>query len=776
MNVTVPIYVEEMRVKDTAAVVYRIRPLFFTGPEERDQNLNRAVTKLAKSLRREFDRLGSAADHRELSSYTFCPDIEEHLLKLEFEIGKRRVISRLLVVVFENLGRKVAFTPTVPDLWFEIARREKLYDRTAEVLNRHFREQEKNLARELTEEELSVQGGAWVTTLELDMHPPMTFTQTDGSRFAVLGGAQPLSGAAELRAVGRCLDWLYPDDLDRAIRREPELADLTRFLKGSERRPVLLVGPRSVGKTALVHEYVYRRVSKKRSQYSEKKNVWLLSPQRLISGMIYVGQWENRLLAILDRAREQDHVLYFDDLLGLFYAGVTRDSNLSAADVIKPHLEKREFRMLGEITPEAFRILQERDRGFADRFQVVHVHEPDERNTLQILMSFTRELERSHRCRFDFDVLTEVIGIHRRYVRDEAFPGKAAHFLRRLATKHRNNNISRDSALDEFHAKSGLSLSFLNDRAKLERGEVIEALSREVVGQAAALAAAVDVVCVAKARLNDTSRPLGSFLFLGPTGVGKTQAAKSLASYLFGNAEKILRFDMNEYVSPASVARLVGTFDQPEGLLTSAVRRQPFSVVLFDEIEKADREVFDLLLQVMGDGRLTDALGYTADFTNTILILTSNLGVREASSNLGFRESHSREGSIYHRAAERFFKPEFFNRLDRIVPFERLRRKDVQSIARNLIQDVFAREGLLRRRVIPHGCPISTGIQGRAQRSKPAYWSAVVLRPDRCREDGACKGDLSLLLRPRRAWREIDPARHERVQRACGRRTADRQP
>src|SRR5262249_42203018 len=161
---------------------------------------------------------------------------------------------------------------------------------------------------------------------------------------------------------------------------------------------------------------------------------------------------------------------------------------------------------------------------------------------------------------------------------------------------------------------SGLSVSFLDPRVKLERPSVIEALGREVIGQDAALQAAADVVCTAKARLNDPGRPLASFLFLGPTGVGKTQCAKSLAAYLFGDAERILRFDMNEFVSPSATARLVGTFHQPEGLLTSAVRRQPFAVVLLDEIEKAHPDVFDLLLQVMGEGRLTDALGRTVDF------------------------------------------------------------------------------------------------------------------------------------------------------------------
>jgi ATP-dependent Clp protease ATP-binding subunit ClpA len=701
VKITVPIIIQKQPQQGIAPSLHILRPLFHPYIEARGEDLNRAMTKLAKELRRECDRLSREMRHDELARYSFSPDLEDHFFKFQLEMADRRAKCNFLVVAFKSLDRKIAFTPSVPDLWFEVLRGETLADRAAEVLTNHFRQKEKRDGREaLRPEALSVEGKAWVTTLEISINLPSLAQPPKQDLFALLGGGEKMYGADELDKTGRCLDYLYPDDLSRAIFREEEVAELTAILQGLDRRPVMVTGKRLAGKTAIIHEYVYRRVEQRHSKFSSKSKVWLLSPQRLISGMSYVGQWENRLLAILKEAKEQNHILYFDDLLGLYQAGQTSNSTLSAADVLKPYVEKRQVRVLGEITPEAFRVLQERDRNFADMFHLLNVKETSEDKTFRILLRLMRQLEHQHHVSFSTEVFPTVMDLQRRYGRDAAFPGKAALFLQQLAVKFRNEKVSREDVLKQFYAKSGLSLTFLNDQTKLARQEVMDAISKEVIGQNAAIEACADVISIAKARLNDTERPLASFLFLGTTGVGKTQCAKSLANYLFGDAEKLLRFDMNEYSSAYSVARLVGTFNQPEGLLTSAVQRQPFSIVLLDEIEKAHPDVFNLLLQVMGDGRLTDALGRTVDFTNSIIILTSNLGVREAGKNLGFRNLKERESHIYIQAAEKFFKPEFFNRLDRIVPFERLTREDVNRIAQGLIQNIFAREGLMRRKCV----------------------------------------------------------------------------
>jgi len=699
MKVTVPIYIEQQQESGQPAS-YFIRPLFFDEPVARDEELQGAIGKFVKAMRRELDEAGKKMWQSDLAAYSFAPEPDDQLLSFNLDLKTRKAACRMLFVTFNSLNRRIAFSPNLPQLWFEIERGETLQSRAAEVLTQFFRGKNRRDNQNVPKpEDVSISGKAWASAVEIETNPPIVARTRQEEMRAQLDGAEALDGEAELRQVGRCLDWLYPDELNRVVAREREVAELTRLLNADDRRPVLLSGRRLVGKTALVEEYVYRAVANRESQFSNENNLWLIAPQRLISGMSYVGQWENRLTAILKEAKARDHILYFDDLIGLFKAGVSRDANLNVAQVMKPYIERREVRALGEITPEAWRVLRERDRGFADLFHLLPVPEPDESETVEMLLGLIRRLEAQHRCVFGLEVLPAVLDLQRRYARDTAFPGKAAAFLRQLAIKHRGMRIGRHHVIEEFQAKSGLAWWMLIESQRLSRDDVIGHMQRAIIGQKAALEACADCVAVAEARLNDPDRPLASLLFLGPTGVGKTQCAKALAELLFGSEERLVRFDMNEFVSPDAVARLTGAFDQPEGLLTSALRRQPFSVVLLDEIEKANRDVFNLLLQVMGDGRLTDALGRTADFTNAILILTSNLGVKEASSDLGFQSPRSL-ASVYVQAAEKFFSPEFFNRLDRVVPFDRLSRRDIGRIAYNLINQIFRREGLARRKTV----------------------------------------------------------------------------
>lgn len=713
MRFRVPIIVTQ------SGPAYSARPLFFDAPRRSDDKLQRLLAKLAQEIVRTIEAAARQDRQDEAARWAFAPTATSHRHPIEIELRRRTVKGKFLFVAFQHLGRRIAFTPSVPDLWFEVGRGEALEVRAKAALDEYWRKVEREADDPETVDPVAdaLDGKAWVETIEVSAQVPSVLPPPKPFSFLMLGGGESVpDGAAELRRVGRCLDSLYPDDLDRAVRREAEADELQRLLDSPDRRPVLLVGPRLVGKTAIVHEAVFRRVAERKTTHARRSAVWLLSPQRLISGMSYVGQWEGRLLAILRHARKRDHVLYFDDLVGLFQAGVTSQSSLGVADVLKPHLEDREVRVLGEIAPEGLQILRERDRGFADQFHIVPVRESTDAETLRTLVAVQRRLEGKNGCRFGLDVLPAVVDTARRYDRAAAFPGKAAAVLERLAAKSSAENveeqpvaasadpfakwpaISRDDVLADVAARSGLSLAFLDPNRRLDRDDVRNQLATQVVGQPAAAEALADVVSIAKARLNDPGRPLAAFLFLGPTGVGKTESAKAVARVLFGDADRLIRFDLNEFNQSGAAAKLVGTFARPEGLLTAAVRRRPFAVILLDEVEKADPEVFDVLLQVLGEGRLTDALGRTADFTNAVVILTSNLGVREAEGRLGFGAAD--DGGAFVRAAERFFRPEFFNRLDRVIPFARLSRPDLAAIARRLVDGVLARSGFAQRNCV----------------------------------------------------------------------------
>jgi ATP-dependent Clp protease ATP-binding subunit ClpA len=714
MNIEIPVLVEPDAQADNrpeGGSVYRVRPLFFDVPDATDRTLATALSRLAERLEKMLSDLGRDGDHRSLAAWTYSPEVELHQLELLLDLRNEVFRGHFPVVTFRQLDRTLAFSPRLDDVWFEMPqpghpRSDQLIDHATEVYTRWFRQALKRRDEEAVRSVLARfqnKKKPWITLLEVAVTTRMTRGKPAANPFALMDGSEVGTGAEELDVVGRCLDSLYPDGLARAVCRDSLVAELQRLLHADDQRPVLLVGPSMVGKTALVHEYVWRRAARRAEMFESRvanpdENVWLLAPQRLISGMSYVGQWENRLLAILNEANKRKHILYFNDLPGLHYAGITSQSTLSVADVLKPYVERREVRMLAETTPEQLRVFRERDRSFADLFQVLQIEQPGEEETLRILINVARSLEARHGVRFALDVLPSVLELSRCWQPDAAFPGKAAVWLNRLAVKHQSAPAGRDNVLEELHATSGLQVNFVDTQARLPREEMLANLRSRIIGQAPAVEAMADVVGIAKARLNDRQRPLGTLFFLGPTGVGKTECAKALTHTLFGSADRLVRFDMNDFIAPQSVARLVGTIHQPDGLLTAAVRRQPFCVLLLDEIEKAHADVFDLLLQILGEARLTDALGRTASFANAVIILTSNLGTRQAAREMGFATSDAQVDEVYVKAVTDFFRPEFLNRLDRIVPFRQLDRAELEQIARTILADIFVREGLTRRR------------------------------------------------------------------------------
>ncbi len=701
-EVSVPILIEKVQPEGEQAY-YRSRPVFIDGFECTDSREDRAMRFLRERLRTAFTEHAASLRHDTIAQWSYHPELKHRRLDLNLTLRKHTLRMQLFVVMFKALDRTLVTCPQIVEVCFEVFQGESVQQRAEEVYTEHFRYLEKK-GVDFSGYQFSEIVYAHLDTIDLRVTAEQKVPAEDEDRpFAFLGAQQELSGAQELERTGRCLNRLYPNDLLRAMAREDEVRQISEWFQKRRRKdenevppPLVIVGPNQVGKTALVHEWIYRA-----SELEEKRRpaVWLLSPQRLISGMSYLGQWEERVISILEEAIREKLVLYFDDLIGLFHAGKSRDSNLTVGQVLKLHMEEGKLRVVAEATPAGWRKLREVDRAFADLFTVLHLREPAEVETLRILIRTIQDLEQQHDCVFAPEILPLVMELPRRFVRGRAFPGKGAEILRQVAATHPGEEIGKQELYRFFENKTGIRQRFM-DRAQQLETEAVESFFRErILGQSQALQAMIDTIVLAKAQLNDPERPIASMLFLGPTGVGKTESAKTLAEFYFGTPDRLLRFDMNEFNGWDAVPRLIGTFGGRQGILTGAVRRRPHAVILLDEIEKANPDVFDLLLQVLDDGRLTDANGVTTDFCNAVIIMTSNLGARDARSRIGFDSADREDTEVYLNAARQFFRPEFFNRLDKVVAFHELGREHIEGIVRNLVSRALQRQGLFQRQM-----------------------------------------------------------------------------
>lgn len=723
LNLVVPVLVRTRRSEAPAA-----RALFGSN----DTWTSRATLELTlQALRRELARDHAAGlrgdDHRPLAADTRLSDIELTRWRGDIVLRSGTLQCTMSVARLSALAGESGFFVDIPTLWFHVPAGETFDARAGAALTGHFKQLEKTDPEAIpADRNISPDGRLWLESLTIQV-PNRRGQAADNESRADLFATNSFDGFFELLDRGECLDDLTGESRDTCFGRARETDLLRRLLTASDRRPILLVGERDVGKTAILHDAVRREIEHKVASRSAayrggRERTFRLSPQRLIAGMMYVGQWEGRLRAILEHASKWQHTLVFDNLLGLFQAGRTSKSDTCFADLLRPWLAQREIRFVAETTPEGLRLLRERDRGFADLFHLIRVHPFTPAETLRLLVELRRESEDTHALAIDPEALPGLCQFCAHFQPDAAFPGKAVGMLREIVRTQLAATPPRDEApalvttdpLDSqvarpismgqvwrtFAARTGYRFDFLDRQATVTRAELEEQLAARVRGQPTAVRAAADAILLARARLADPGRPLASMLFLGSTGVGKTEMAKAVAAVMFADPDRFLRFDLNEFATPDSVPRLFGTFGQPDGLLTGAVRRQPSGVLLFDEIEKAHPDVFDLLLQVLGEGRLTDAHGRTVSFQHMLIFMTSNLGVKEAQAGLGFGATASVGNAHFIRAAENFFRPEFFNRIDRVVPFELLSAEEIERIAHGLLQRVLVRPGIRRRQCL----------------------------------------------------------------------------
>jgi ATP-dependent Clp protease ATP-binding subunit ClpA len=503
-----------------------------------------------------------------------------------------------------------------------------------------------------------------------------------------------------LTEVGTRMDGV---PLEPAYELDGVVSQLAEALTGRPAQCVLLVGPSGVGKTAAVRELVRRR-----SEFQLGHTpFWATSGSRLVAGMTGFGMWQERCREVARDAAKRRAVLHLGSLVELMQVGKSEHQHSGIASFLRPYLARGEVLAIAECTPEQVPLIEREGPHLLDAFRRIEVTEPDAVAGRVILERAAGPLAalRGSAKPQAADALDELDRLHRRYATGSAFPGRPLRFLRNLLQDQRDApTVTAAAVRAAFARETGLPRVLLDPSVPLDLAVTRQWFGERVLGQPEAVDLVVDLLATVKAGLSRPGRPIASLLFIGPTGVGKTELAKSLAEFLFGSRRRLTRFDLSEYADPISVQRLAGGVFGAEGLLTAAVREQPFAVVLLDEFEKAHPSLFDLLLQVLGEGRLTDAAGRLADFRNAVVILTSNLGAESyqpAGYGFGRPGDDAREQARQHfvREVQAFVRPEFFNRIDRLVPFAPLDADTIRRIAARELKRLEDRDGVRYRGV-----------------------------------------------------------------------------
>ena len=564
--------------------------------------------------------------------------------------------------------------------------------------------------------------------------------------------------------------------IDPVIGRDTEIQRVIQILSRRTKNNPVLIGEPGVGKTAIAEGLAQRIVTGNVPEILRNKRIISISIGSMLAGAKYRGEFEERLKKAIDEVQQHDDMIIFiDEIHTLVGAGATEGA-MDAANILKPALARGEFQVIGATTLDEYKKHIEKDAALERRFQPVQVGEPNEEDALEILKGLRDRYEAFHKAKITDEALKAAVSLSNRYITDRFLPDKAIDVVDEAASKvrmkvfsaapdvkaleDRLNTVKKEkeaavtsqdfekaaelrdeeqSLLKEIGDKKSIAKEKSDQKlivteediatvvaqwtgipvAKIaeEESETLlhleEELHKRVVGQDEAVTAVAKAVRRARAGLKDPKRPIGSFLFLGPTGVGKTELARALASSLFGDESAMIRLDMSEYMEKHTVSRLVGAPPgyvgyEEGGQLTDAVRRKPYSVILLDEVEKAHADFFNISLQVLDDGRLTDSQGRTVDFRNTVIIMTSNLGAKALHKNspeLGFLAAKKADSNVDENkgidfkeakksvmdAVKRHFRPEFLNRIDEMIVFHPLTEEDLKEIVTILMSDVTKR-------------------------------------------------------------------------------------
>jgi ATP-dependent Clp protease ATP-binding subunit ClpC len=552
--------------------------------------------------------------------------------------------------------------------------------------------------------------------------------------------------------------------LDPIIGREKEIERVAQILSRRKKNNPVLIGEPGVGKTAIAEGLAIKIIEKKVSRVLHNKRILALDIGSLVAGTKYRGQFEERVKAIMGELEKSSEIILFIDELHTLVGAGGASGSLDASNMFKPALARGELQCIGATTMDEYRMYIEKDGALERRFQKVIVEATNKEETLQILNTIKDKYESHHKVRYTDEAIAAAVTLSERYISDKFFPDKAIDVLDETGSRvHISNimvpkeiltleekiarlNAEKKAAVDRADFEAAARLrdngnelsreletkrkeweqqedSRIIDVSEEDIAEVIamitgipvrrvaqseadklmqmpEELKKRIIGQTQAIESISKAIRRTRAGLKDPNRPIGSFLFLGPTGVGKTHVAKMLAEFLFDDQRSLIKVDMSEYMEKFNVSKLIGSPPgyvgyEEGGQLTEQVRRRPYAVLLFDEIEKAHPDVFNVLLQILDEGKVTDSLGRNIDFKNTIIIMTSNAGAREIKNNMsiGFGsntadDSYKRMKSKIEEELKRVFRPEFLNRIDESIIFKPLTKEDISHIAELMLVEI----------------------------------------------------------------------------------------
>lgn len=521
--------------------------------------------------------------------------------------------------------------------------------------------------------------------------------------------------------------------LDPLIGRNAEIDRVVEILCRRTKNNPVLIGEPGVGKTAIIEGLAQRIIDKEVPSFLLNKRILSLDLSLVVAGTKYRGQFEERLKKILKELKDHDEFIVFIDEIHTLVGAGSAEGTLDAANILKPALSRGEIQCIGATTPNEYRRTVEKDRALERRFQAVKVVPPSEEEAIQIIQGLAEKYEAFHQVRYSKDALRTAVYQSNRYITDRFLPDKAIDVLdeagARAKLRHQNeaetevswkeavNNwkrttneeklisfeiesldesffaveVSKEDVEDVISRWTGIPIQSIKDDEAQKLLQIENELHKRIISQRAAISALARAVRRSRAGLKNPNRPIGSFLFLGPTGVGKTEVARSLAEFLFGSEKSLVRFDMSEFMEKHTVAKFIGSppgyvGHEEGGQLTEKLRRAPYSVVLFDEIEKAHPDLFNVLLQIFEDGILTDSHGNTIDCKNAIFIMTSNIGAKfiQKRASLGFQTSadasRAKMEDQVMSQVKQTFAPEFINRLDEIIIFDELGNNELMKI------------------------------------------------------------------------------------------------